>query len=126
MQQQLQLNSTLQGTTILNSQNNSSALSASRLYVLGARQRKSLLKREEEWHLYESALILEIDPATGAVETRVEYRTPPEARASEHSSNMFKSGTLVGNKLYTCTSTEVLVFDLPKFHISNYISLSCF
>jgi len=111
---------------ILNSQNNTSAKSASALYVLGARQRKALLKREEEWHLYESALIVEIDPATGAVETKVEYKTPAEARADDHSSNMFKAGTLVGNKLYTCTSTEVLVFDLPEFHISNYISLSCF
>src|SRR5215470_2045054 len=126
MQQQLQLNSTLQGTTILNNQNNSPAKSAPRLYVLGARQRKSLLKREEEWHLYESALILEIDPATGAVETKAEYKTPPEARANDHSSNMFKAGTVVGDKLYTCTSTEVLVFDLPEFRISNYISLPCF
>ena len=111
---------------ILNSQNNMSTPSAGRLYVLGARQRNALLKREEEWHLYESALILEIDPATGAVETKVEYKTPPEARANDHSSNMFKAGTVVGNKLYTCTSTEVLVFDLPEFRISNYISLSCF
>jgi hypothetical protein len=94
--------------------------------VLGARQRSSLLKSEQEWHLYEAALILEIDPETGAVETKVEYTTPPEARAHEHSSNMFKSGTIVANKLYTCTSTEVLVFDLPEFRISNYISLPCF
>lgn len=120
------MNSVLQGTTILDSQNNSPAKSATRLYVLGARQRKALLKREEEWHLYESALILEIDPATGAVETKVEYTTPPEARANDHSSNMFKAGTVVGDKLYTCTSTEVLVFDLPEFRISNYISLPCF
>jgi hypothetical protein len=39
---------------------------------------------------------------------------------------MFKAGTIVGDKLYTCTSTEVLVFDLPEFRISNYISLPCF
>jgi len=94
--------------------------------VLGARQRNALLKREEEWHLYESALIVEIDTETGAVETKVEYKTPPEARANDHSSNMFKAGTVVGDKLYTCTSTEVLVFDLPEFRISNYLSLPCF
>ncbi|HEY8671694.1 MAG TPA: hypothetical protein VIL63_12685 [Terriglobales bacterium] len=94
--------------------------------MLGARQRKALLKREEEWHLYESGLILEIDTNTGAVETRVDYKTPPEARASDHSSNVFKSGTIAGDKLYTCTSTEVLTFQLPEFEIINYISLPCF
>ena len=96
------------------------------LYVLGARQRKAMVHREEEWRLYESALILEVDPETGSVQTRVEYKSPPEARASQNSSNIFKSGTLAGNLLYTCTSTEVLVFELPEFHIVTYISLPCF
>jgi hypothetical protein len=98
----------------------------SSLYVLGAKQRKSVLKREEEWQLYESALILEIDPETGTARTRIEYKTPPEARANGHSSIMFKAGTLIGNRMYACTSTEVLVFELPAFKIVNYISLPCF
>ena len=113
-----------EGETISTFGNNSGK--SERLYVLGARQRSALLRREEEWHLYESALILEIDPKSGQVQTRFEYKTPAEARASEHSSNIFKSGTILNNKLYTCTSTEVLVFDLPEFKISNYISLPCF
>ena len=94
--------------------------------MLGARQRSSLLKREEEWHLYESALVLEVDTLTGSAQVKAEYKSPEEARATGQSSNMFKSGTFAGNKLYTCTSTEVLVFDLPEFRISNYISLPCF
>jgi hypothetical protein len=96
------------------------------LYVLGARQRKTVIRREEEWRLYESALILEVDPESGLVETRVDYKSPPDARATQNSSNIFKSGTLVGNRLYTCTSTEVLVFELPEFRIVNYLSLPCF
>lgn len=96
------------------------------LYVLGARQRKAIMHREEEWRLYESALILEVDPETGSVQTRVEYKSPPEARASQNASNIFKSGTLAGDRLYTCTSTEVLIFELPVFQIVNYISLPCF
>jgi len=100
--------------------------SGENLYVLGARQRKAMVHREEEWRLYESALILEVDPETGSAEPRVEYKTPPEARAAENSSNIFKSGTLLGSLLYTCTSTEVLVFELPEFQIVNYISLPCF
>ena len=83
------------------------------LYALGARQRKLLLKQEDEWHLYESALILKIDSKTGETQPCVEYKSPPQARASQNSSNVFKSGTLVGNTLYTCTSTEVLIFELP-------------
>jgi hypothetical protein len=59
-------------------------------------------------------------------EVKAEYKSPAEARATGQSSNMFKSGTIAGDKLYTCTSTEVLVFDLPEFRISNYISLPCF
>jgi hypothetical protein len=111
----------------LNSNGNGSEWGgAASLYVLGAKQRKLTLKHEEEWHLYESALILEVDPQTGSARTRVEYKTPPEARASEHSSNVFKAGTLAGKLLYTCTSTEILVFELPEFKIVNYISLPCF
>jgi hypothetical protein len=96
------------------------------LYVLGARQRKLLLKEEEEWNLYESALIFRLDPNTGEVRTCVEYETPVEARANERSSNVFKSGVLEGNTLYTCTSTEILVFRVPNFERIAHISLPCF
>src|SRR5579863_1128483 len=96
------------------------------LYVLGARQRKLFLKHEEEWNLYESALILHLDTETGEVRTCVEYKSPPPARANEHSSVVFKSGTLAGDILYACTSTEVLIFKLPQFERIGYISLPCF
>lgn len=98
----------------------------SSLYVVGARQRKLLFKDQDEPHLYESALILQIDPQTGAVQTCLEYQTPPEARASQDSSNVFKSGTLDGHTLYACTSTEVLIFDLPNFRQIGYLSLPAF
>lgn len=96
------------------------------LYVLGARQRKNLLRHEEEWNLYEAALILELNPDTGKAVTRVEYKTPDDAKARRNSSVVFKSATLVGNKLYACTSTEVLIFELPSFRRTGYISLPCF
>jgi len=98
----------------------------SKLYVLGARQRKLLLRKEEEWNLYEAALILELDTESKLVRTCVEYTSPLEARAHEHSSCVFKTGTLVGNTLYTCTSTEVMIFRVPSFERINYISLPCF
>jgi hypothetical protein len=96
------------------------------LYVLGARQRKLLVKSEQEWNLYETALILRLDTESGKVRTCVEYQSPAEARANENSSNVFKAGTLVGNTLYACTSTEVLIFTLPGFKQIGYVSLPCF
>ena len=96
------------------------------VYVLGGKQRRLLLKDEEEWNLYESALILKLDTSSGAVQTCVEYKTRSEARAHEHSSSIFKSGTLVGDTLYACTNTEILVFKLPGFEQINYITLPCF
>ena len=96
------------------------------LYLLGGRQRKLLLKSEQEWNLYESALILHLDTETGKVRTCVEYQSPASARANDNSSVVFKSGTLIGNTLYSCTSTEVLIFKLPQFERVGYVSLPCF
>jgi hypothetical protein len=39
---------------------------------------------------------------------------------------VFKAGTIVGDTLYACTSTEVLIFKLPEFSKIGYISLPCF
>ena len=96
------------------------------LYLLGGRQRKSLFKNEEEQRLYEAALILLLDTSTGIAKVEIEYKTPPEARSSDEASHTFKSASLVGNKLYTCTSTEVLIFEVPSFKRIGYVSLPCF
>ena len=75
---------------------------------------------------YEAGLILEVDTQTGSTRATAEYKTPSEARATDQSSVLFKAGAVVGDKLYACTPTEVLVYDLPEFKVSNYISLPCF
>jgi hypothetical protein len=98
----------------------------SSLYLTGGRQRKLLFKNEEEQRLYEAALILRLDPTSDTSELKVEYKSPPEARASEATSNVFKSSTIVGNRFYTCTSTEVLVYEMPEFRCISYVSLPCF
>jgi hypothetical protein len=68
----------------------------------------------EEWNLYETALILEVDTQTGSTTSRLEYKTPPEARATEQSSVLFKAGAVVGEKMYTCTPTEVLILSMSS------------
>ncbi len=98
-----------------------------KLYVLGGRQRKALLRDPiKEWHWYEAALILEVDTETSTVRTCVEYKSPPTVLAGDSSSINFHGGALVGNTLYTCTTTEVLAFRLPTFEQVGYISLPCF
>lgn len=96
------------------------------LYVLGGRQRSLLVREQQEWTLYESALILKLDTASGTVRTCVEYKSPTDARPHDYSGHLFKSGTLVGDRLYTCTNTEILVFRVPSFEQLNYVSLPCF
>ena len=98
-----------------------------KLYILGGRERSLLLKdRRPYWSWYEAALILEVDTESGAVRTCVQYETPPEVRAGGNASVNFHCSTLAGNILYTCTTTEVLIFQLPEFKRVGYISLPCF
>lgn len=96
------------------------------LFVLGGRQKNRTLKGDEEWTLYEKAVVLEVDLGSGEARTCIEYKTPLEARAQVEASVLFKAGALEGTKLYTCTSTEVIVYDLPHFEPTAYISLPCF
>jgi hypothetical protein len=96
------------------------------LYVLGGRRKQALLRTQEEWRAYGGALILELDLETGASRVRVDYETPPDARPGPDSSVLFTAGSLCGDKLYACTSTEVLVYQLPQFSVLSYVSLPCF
>jgi hypothetical protein len=100
-----------------------------KIYVLGGRERGvQFTERTEEhdWCLYKTALILEVDPVTGEVRTCVEYESPREVRAGDRPAGNFHTGALVGNTLYTCTTTEVLIYHLPEFRQIGYISLPCF
>ena len=99
------------------------------LYVLGGKQRRPGLKErgyEHEWCLYEAAVVLEVDAESGEARTCVEYQTPEGAKAGGRSAAAFHSSALVGNLLYTCTTTEVLIYRVPEFERFGYISLPCF
>jgi len=101
----------------------------SKLYVLGGRERRIGLKEagpRDEWYLYETALILEVDTDTGEARTCVEYRSPREVTAGDKPAAHFHSGALIRDTLYTCTTTEVLIYKLPVFETIGYISLPSF
>lgn len=97
------------------------------LLVLGGQQRalRSALADDQNWYDYQKGLILQVNPATGAAATCVEYVSPPEA-CGEGDPVLFKSGSVQDNTLYVCTQTEVLVYALPCFEQIGYVSLACF
>jgi len=100
--------------------------SLSSFYITGGRLRSTIFRRLEEWQSCEQALLIELDPASRESRARVEYVSPPEVRPGELPAILFKSASVQGNTLYACTSTEVLVYELPSFRLLHYISLPCF
>ena len=98
------------------------------LYVTGGQQRigRPLNASATDWYEYQKGLILEVIPETGVVQRRVEYVSPPAACAEENPQILFKSGTVLDDRLYVCTQTEVLIYTLPEFRQAGYISLPCF
>lgn len=95
------------------------------LLLAGGRQRAAA-HFHDEWHQYREARILRLDPASGEAETAVRYESPREARPEESPSIVFKSATLAGGRLYACTQTEVLIFELPSMRRVGYLSLPFF
>lgn len=95
-------------------------------YVTGGRLRRTVFRKLEEWQSCEEALVIELDPAQNTSRTCVEYVSPPDACPDVLPAFLFKSATIRENRLYACTSTEVLVYELPTFRILHYISLPCF
>jgi hypothetical protein len=96
------------------------------LYITGGRQRTGDLNADNEWRAFDKALIIRLDPEAGNGTICVEYETPLEARAHEEASICFKCGAVLGNMLYACTSTEILIYEVPGFQRVGYVSLPCF
>ena len=96
------------------------------LYIIGGRQKRRLVRPDDAEHRFESAVIIRLDTGTESSEQLVDYKTRGEAKADSEASNLFTSSTLRDHKLYTCTYTEVLIFDVPRFNQVGYISLPRF
>jgi hypothetical protein len=95
-------------------------------YAVGGRTRSSIFRKLQEWQSCEEAVVIELDATKNRSRACVEYISPPEACPDVLPAVLFKSATLEKNKLYTCTSTEVLVYELPSFRLQHYISLPYF
>jgi hypothetical protein len=99
-----------------------------RLYVVGGQQRalRGLTADMDSWYEYQRGLVLEVDTSSGSIKTLVDYVSPPEVCPPGEPPVLFKSGTLVGDRLYICTQTEVMVYRVPSFERETYISLPMF
>jgi hypothetical protein len=97
-----------------------------KFYVGGGQFRSSTFQKLEEWESCKRAMLVEIDPVTRTSRNCVAYDSPKEAAPDELPAILFKSATLRDNKLYACTSTEVMIYDLPSFRLATYISLPLF
>jgi len=96
------------------------------LYLTGGEGRRTLFLPTAEWHVAKKAVALRVDAATGKIAERCEYLSPADTCADVNPAITFKAATLWGKRLYTCTSTEVITFELPAFRRVGYISLPCF
>jgi hypothetical protein len=96
------------------------------IYVIGGELRRSMFRKLEEWQSSRKGVIVQVNAEQKTSQPRVEYVSPPQVCAADLPAVSFKSAFLAGNKLYTCTSTEVLVYETPSFHLLHYISLPRF
>lgn len=101
---------------------------ANALYVVGGRQRtlRPLHAGNRNWNGYQQGVILRVVPTTGEWEECISYVSPPEVCAPEEPAITFQAGSIKDDRMYLCTQTEVLVYTLPCFEQSGYLSLPFF
>lgn len=95
------------------------------VYVAGGRARRTDSPLQE-WEWFDEARVLRVDCTTGEVECVIRHETPPEARPDETPSIVFKAGSRQGHRLFLCTQTEVLEYDLRDRSLKRSISLPFF
>ncbi len=91
-------------------------------YVTGGTQHPDA-RGNDEWFSYGEAAIFLVDDSDGSVTKCVTY-TSEKGIGPEHekANNVFKAGSIIGNRLVACTQTEVLIYSLPGFDIVGRIS----
>jgi hypothetical protein len=93
-----------------------------RFYVVGGQQRPDALSRPEH-ERHQKGLVLEVTAPGGECRTLVEYVSPPETIPDEQPyAILFKAATLAGGRLYTCTQTEVLIYETTTWSRVGYLS----
>lgn len=97
-----------------------------KVLITGGRLRRTVFKKLEEWQSTDRACVLEIDLESQQCRVCLEYVSPQAACPDDLPAILFKSASIQGKLLYTCTSTEVLIYELPQYSLKHYISIPCF
>ncbi|HXG24689.1 MAG TPA: hypothetical protein VNJ09_09060 [Chthonomonadales bacterium] len=93
-------------------------------YVVGGH--RSDWKRWQDEIRYTAGCISRVCLEEERVEPVINYVSPPEACPEQNPSTVFKAATREGDRLYACTTTEVLIYQLPEFQQVGYLSMPCF
>ena len=98
------------------------------LLVVGGKQRgkRALRSGGGTWYKYERGVAVRVDTHTGTTAVEREYVSPADVTADHQPAVLFKQGTLVGDRLYQTTQSEVLVYRYPGWELLHYISLPRF
>ena len=97
-----------------------------KFYVVGGEQRTGAIQLEE-WRRHRRGLILEVAVEEGSCREVTQWVSPREVLADDpDAAILFKAATRVGDRLYACTQTEVLIYELPSFEQVGYLSLPSF
>lgn len=92
------------------------------IFVLTGGKQKKNASSLEEWSRYGGGIVVVFDTEKQEVLKTATYQSPPEFVPDDEPSVLFKSSTLDGDKLITCTQTEVLEYDLNTLTVSHHIS----
>lgn len=91
------------------------------MHVLGGQQRSSAGMREldDQWYGYGKGVIIEV--AAGQADLVLERQSEP-GTCGPQDPELFKSATLVGDRLYACSQTELMVYAYPTLELLHHIS----
>ncbi len=95
------------------------------VYITGGQQRPGAFFRDE-WSCFGRGLIVRVDCRTRTAYPVTDYISPTENRPEDNASVLFKAGAIRGDELFVCTQTEVLIYSVTDFSLTNCISLPCF
>lgn len=98
------------------------------IYVVGGEQRepRGLSAGGRDWYRFKRAIVLAVNVQSGEARLVAEHVTPPDRCAAEDPAILFKSSSIRDDRLYACTQTEILVYQLPDFRLVEYLSLPFF
>lgn len=80
----------------------------------------------QEWKHYERAMVVSLDWVSGKKDVVIDYTTPLEYLAEKNANIVFKAGSIIDDKLYLCTQTEVMIYEYPSLKLIKHLTCTFF